>query len=254
MADEVQLRIHGEDTQPTLVYLPGLHGNWLLIDRFREALGGKVRFVEATYPPTREWSLEDFAAGMERALVSRGVTRGWLLGESFGSQIVWPILARNNFKAEGLVLAGGFVRHPLRLGVQLAERLCGELSLGLITRVLFGYATLSRWRFRRAPETADAIKKFVDGLTEADRQAAKHRLHLIKESDPCAMARQVELPVYALTGFFDPVVPWYWVRRWLRKNCSSLREYKVIWAADHNVLGRGAVVAAEQVLRWMGSK
>ena len=57
--------------------------------------------------------------------------------------------------------------------------------------------------------------------------------------------------MYALTGAIDPIVPWYQVRRWLRRNCPGLREYKVIWTADHNVLSTAPQAAAEQVVRWI---
>jgi len=247
----VELRVHGQPSQPTLIYLPGLHGNWTLVAGFRNALGGRVRFIEATYPPSLTWSLEDYAAGVERALQELGISRGWLLGESFSSQVVWPILARRKFEVEGLILAGGFVRHPTRWGVRLAERICGDISLTLITRILFGYARVARWRFRNSPETLAGIQEFISRLNETERQAAKHRLHLIAQNDPSKLARAVHVPVYALTGFFDPVVPWYWVQRWLKKNCGSLREYKIISRADHNVLGTGSVAAAQHVLRWM---
>jgi pimeloyl-ACP methyl ester carboxylesterase len=251
MPDQVTIRVSGDENQPTLVYLPGLHGNWTLVGNFRKALAGRVRFVETTYPPTLTWSLEDYAEGVERALEQCGIKEGWLMGESFSSQVVWPILKRGNFQVRGLILAGGFVRHPIRGAVRLAERVCGEISFGLITRILFGYAKISRWRFRHSPETLSGIQEFIAGLTEADRQAAKHRLHLIAQNDPCAIARETKVPVYALTGLFDPVVPWFWVRRWLKKNCAALREYKVIWHADHNVLGTGADVAADQVVSWI---
>jgi hypothetical protein len=59
------------------------------------------------------------------------------------------------------------------------------------------------------------------------------------------------LPIYAVTGLFDPIVPWYWVRRWLRKNCASLREYKVMFRADHNVLSTAANDTADLIVHWM---
>src|SRR5258708_12593168 len=92
MIEELQLRIHGSDSLPTLVYLPGLHGDWTLIGRFRNALAGRVRFVEVTYPRTLTWSLDDYAAGVETELSRRGVTRGWFLAESFTSQVLCPLL------------------------------------------------------------------------------------------------------------------------------------------------------------------
>jgi len=151
-----------------------------------------------------------------------------------------------------VILAGGFVQHPMRWGVCLAERFCGGIPLALLTRILFGYAKVARFRYRNAPETLAHIHEFIARRTELDREAAVHRLRLIAQNDPRPIARQVKLPVYALTGLVDPVVPWCFVRPWLKKNCPSLREYKIIGQADHNVLGTGSRPAAEQVLRWMG--
>ena len=86
MAEELQLRIHGDASLPSLIYLPSLHGDWTLIGGFRHALGGRARFVEVTYPRTLSWSLDDYAAAIETAMEQHGVTGGWLLGESYGSQ------------------------------------------------------------------------------------------------------------------------------------------------------------------------
>jgi len=253
MAENVQIRIHGPATLPALIYLPGLHGNWKLLGGFRRALAGRVCLVEFSYPSTLTWSLEDHAAAVERALAEHGIADGWLLGESFSSQVVWAMLARHEFNLTGVILVGGFVQHPLRWAARLAQRCCDDISFSLLRRVLFGYARVSRFRFRRSPETFAEIQGFIAALTPRDLQAAKHRLHLLAESDLCATAQQANVPVYALTGLFDPVVPWLWVRRWLRQNCPALREYKIIWRADHNVLGTAPDAAAEQVVRWMAN-
>ena len=162
MPDEIQIknsrRRHGAGI---LVYLPGLHGNWTLIPAFRNALAGRVRFVELSYPPTLTWSMEDYAAAVESTLALHGITAGWLLAESFSSQVVWRVLARDIFKAKGLILAGGFVRRPAQWGARLAERMVGDAPLSAIMRVLFGYARVSRLRFRRSPETTAGIREFV---------------------------------------------------------------------------------------------
>src|SRR5262245_31020358 len=230
MADEVRIRVHSANSEPTLIYLPGLHGNWTLIGRFRKALGARVRFVESAYPPTLTWSLDDLAAGVEEALARQGIHRGWLLAESFSSQVAWPILARGKLEVEGMILAGGFVRYPMRRIARLAQRFCRDVSFSLLTLILFGYAKAARWRFRNSPETQRGIEEFIANLTESERQAAEHRIHLVANSDLCAIAREAKIPVYALTGFFDPVVPWFGVRHWLKKHCPSLREYKVLFA------------------------
>ena len=237
MSEKLEMRVHGAAVLPTLIYLPGLHGDWTLVASFRRALAGRVRFGEVTYPRTLDWSLDDYSHGVETALAERGITRGWLLGESFSSQVVWSLLARKRFETQAVVLAGGFVRHPMRWGVRLAERFTGGISLDLLTRILFGYARVARFRYRHSPEVQANIQEFIARRTELDLKAAQHRLHLIARNDPRPIAQKANVPVYALTGLIDPVVPWCFVRPWLRKNCPTLRDYKIIWRADHNVLG-----------------
>lgn len=251
MEEEIQLRVHGQGDLPTLVYLPGLHGDWTLIGRFREALGKRARFVEITYPRTLSWSLDDYAAAIERELSRNKIRGAWLLAESFGSQIVWPLLGRNELKIGGVILAGGFVRHPVTWGVRLADRLLGRISLGMITGVLFGYARIARARFGRSTQMRKDVEEFIARRTPLDIQAAQHRLRLLAVHDPCGIASSTKVPIYALTGLFDPIVPWFWVRRWLRQNCPALREYKIIGRADHNVLGTAPRKSADQVMAWI---
>jgi len=253
MPEELQLRIHGDASLPTLIYLPGLHGDWTIIGGFRRALAGRVRFVELTYPRTLDWSLDDYAVAIEIALAKNGVTTGWLLGESYGSQIVWPLVARGNFPTQGVVLAGGFVKHPLHAAVRFAEIMAGRIPLRLIVWIIFSYAKIARFRFRRSPETLATIDEFVSRRTELDRRAAQHRLHLIAGNDPRETAMKTTLPLFCLTGFLDPIVPWPLVRRWLKQNCPALRDYKIIRRADHNVLGTASKESAEQILKWISS-
>jgi len=245
------MREHNGTASPTLVYLPGLHGDWTLIAGFRRALGNRVRFVETTYPRTTTWSLDDYAEGVEQALAQRGISEGWILGESFSSQVVWALVRRSKFGIKGVILSGGFVRHPIGWGVRLAEKVAGDMSLNLLTRLLFGYAKIARYRFRKSPEVVAGIHEFIARRTDQDRLAARHRLHLITQSDFDSTARQANIPVFAITGFFDPIVPWVFVRPWLRRNCPGLAEYKVVFTADHNVLGTAPDTSAEQILRWI---
>jgi pimeloyl-ACP methyl ester carboxylesterase len=250
--EEVAMLVHGADLGRTLIYLPGLHGDWTLIGRFRMALRGRVRFVEVTYPRTLTWSLEDYAEGVERALAEQGIKEGWLLAESFSSAVLWPMVARKRFGVQGVILAGGFVRHPMARGIKMAEWVSGAIPLALLTRILFGYARLARFHHRNSPETRANIEEFIARRTRLDEQAARHRLHLLTQSDPRPIARETGVPIYGIAGLFDPVVPWYFVRRWLKRNCPSLREYRVIRRSEHNVLGTAAETAAEQVVEWMG--
>jgi pimeloyl-ACP methyl ester carboxylesterase len=251
MPEELQLRIHGEASLPTLIYLPGLHGDWTLVGGFLQALNGRVRFVEITYPRTLVWSLDDYAAAIETALARKGIESGWLLGESFGSQPLWALVARGKFTAQGVILAGGFVKHPMRWSIWLAERLTGRMSNALFIWIIFSYAKIAKFRYRHSPGTLARIDEFIARRTDLDRRAAQHRLHLIAGFDPRSIVRETKLQVFGLSGILDPIVPWPFVRRWLKRNCPALRDYKIIKSADHNVLGTASKRAARQVLEWM---
>src|SRR5438876_5204853 len=171
MIDDLKMRVHGDPSLPTLVYLPGMHGDWTLVSSFRAAIASRVRFVEFTYPHTTMWSLDDYARGIEGMLLAKGIERGWLLGESFGSLPAWQLVGRFlnrpgaqyesrptpspsqegsqrsdptrqfpsleglgvgfsassvgepvGFQTQGLILAGGFVRHPVIWAVRMAGR------------------------------------------------------------------------------------------------------------------------------------
>jgi len=168
-----------------------------------------------------------------------------------GSSGASPHQAAKNFRIEGVILAGGFVKHPMRWAVRLAEKLTGRISAALFVRIVFGYAKIARFRYRRSPETLATIDEFIVRRTELDRRAAQHRLHLVAENDPRPIASQTRLPVFGLSGILDPIVPWPFTRRWLRNNCPALRDYKIIRRADHNVLSTAPMEAASQVLDWM---
>lgn len=282
MSDDLQIRVHGDATLPTLIYLPGLHGDWLLVTRFRLAVAGRVRFVEFTYPNTVTWSLADYAAAVEGKLREQGIAQGWVLAESFGSQVAWPLLARSRrgeeadtphatsttkpedsassprrlpgFRAEGLILAGGFAKHPWLAAVRATEWLLRRLPLAWLTAIVSGYAVVARWRFKQNPEVLAALREFKARWGEPLRHAAAHRVCLIAANDPCPLARAATLPVFHLTGVLDPVVPWPPVQRWLRRECPGWRANHVVWTADHNVLGTGTARAAARILAWMEAK
>lgn len=253
MEEKLELRIYGDASLPTLVYLPGMHGDWTLIGGFRSTIAGKVRFVEMNYPRTLTWSLDDYAAAIENALRENGITAGWLLGESFGSQPMWTMMARGRFQAHGVILAGGFVRYPGQWLMRFMEKFAGRLPSGIFVRVIFGYAKFARIRYRRSPETLATLDEFLARRrTESDRESAQHRLFLIARNDPRPAAMAAKVPIFALTGFWDPLVAWPRVRRWLRKNAPAFRDFVVVREADHNVLNTGTRESARRVLHWMG--
>jgi len=254
MEETLQLRVHPAPGAPTLVFLPGLHGDWTLVGNFRAALAGRVTFAEFTYPRSLTWSLPDYARAVAGALVAQGLDHGWLLAESFGSQVAWAMLAEPAlpFRVEGVVFAGGFIRYGQRWLVRLGERVFLRIPARGWQRPLRVYAAAVRWlRYREAPGRAD-LEEFVARRTELDKNAAAHRLRLIAEADWRTVAAQATVPLFHLAGFFDPIVPWWPQQRWLRRHCPAFRGARVIAASDHNVLGSAPQAAADQVLAWIG--
>jgi pimeloyl-ACP methyl ester carboxylesterase len=265
--ETLQIQITGDSAAPTVIYLPGLHGDWTLLSSFRAALGDRARLVEFTYPRTLTWTLAEYAREVSYALLDLGITNGWLLAESFGSQVAWQLLALERSRSEipgsaspmrtfhtaGLIVSAGFVKHPIPLIPKLGSIVVAGTPLVLVRQFLRLYALYARFRHRHAPETLLSVSEFVARRTELDRQAMTHRIRLIIQNDPRPIARTTCIPVYWLMGSVDPIVPWPWSYAWIRENCPGFLEGKLFWSADHNVLGTAPQLAAEQVVRWIGS-
>jgi pimeloyl-ACP methyl ester carboxylesterase len=139
----------------------------------------------------------------------------------------------------------------MRWAVRLSEIIFGRISMALLVWLIFSYGKIARLRYRYSPEVIADIDEFIVRRTDLDRRAAQHRLHLITANDPRPIARHTTLPVYYLSGGIDPIVPWPFVKRWLRKHCRAWRECKIIGTADHNILGTAPAKAASQILDWM---
>jgi pimeloyl-ACP methyl ester carboxylesterase len=238
-----------------------LHGDWTLLGPFRSALAGRARLVETTYPRRVDWSLDDYARGVETALVEHGITSGWIIGESFSSQVAWQLLARGQdedrgatsaFNACGLILVGGFVRHPWPWGVRVAHSGSHAVPMGLLRVLCKLYGRAARRRYCHCPETVAELDEFVvRRANEPDRRVITRRYHLIAGNDPRPVARQVTRPVYHLSGAWDPIVPWWQVRPWLKRHCPGFRASRIIWSGGHNVLLSAPAESAEQIMAWL---
>lgn len=253
--EPLQTRVRHPGANPTLVYLPGVQGDWTLVTAFSDALPPSVRFVEFTYPSTTEWSVADYASHLLAALRENGIAEGWLLAESFGSQVGWEILRQcrgdSSFKPLGIILAGGFVRHPWIPAAQMIRWLVPKVPWKVWSVVFAAYRRYARFRFRNCPVGNTMVEEFIARRTPKERLALEHRLELIIQNDPGPVARTTRLPVFSLTGLLDPLVPCWLVHRWLREHCPGYRELRVIKGADHNVLGTGGPAAVRQALKWI---
>ena len=258
MTESLQLRIHGAEPAPTLLYLPGLHGDWTLLGPFRAALGGAARLVETTYPRRPHWTLDDYAVALEAALSERGIGRVWLMGESFSSLVAWQLLSRreapsaNGLDVTGLILVGGFVRHPWPWGVRVAHGASRAVPLWLLKRLCVLYGRSACRRCGATPTVNGEIEEFVRRRTlAADREAVTSRYRLIRAADFRPLARRTRLPVFHLSGAVDPIVPWWQVAPWLKRNCPGFRVSRIVRRAGHNVLLDAPGESVRQILEWV---
>lgn len=257
------MQVQGTPTAPVLVYLPGLHGDWHYNAGFRQVLGGGVRLVEFAYPRDPNWKLADYVRELEGALSKHGIMEGWLLGESFGSQVAWGLVERAevqsaqnqpHFRPNGIILAGGFVRYPLIWGVRLVRGTHRSLPMVAVAALLRGYLRLLRWRHRRAPHVRQSLQEHQDFQSqELARQAILSRYDIILAHDHRPLAQRTRLPMFYLTGFWDLIVPWFLVQPWLRQNCPGYRGWRLVWNSEHNILGFQPKTSAEQIRAWMKS-
>lgn len=252
-AEQIRLRLHGPSSGTTIVYLPGLHGDWTLAASLRAALSTKMRFVEFTYPRTLEWSLQEYAAAVLNALHSAGIREGWVLAESFSSQVLWNIVSQlqsepSSFRLQGVIMAGGFIRYPAPWLLGPVKRILGSLAPAVWRGLFRAYASYSTFRHRRAPESKEAVAEFVGRRTPRDIAALLHRLDLVAQSNPAEIAGSVTFPVYVLSGVIDPIVPWWHTFGAFRRGCPAVRARKLVWPADHNVLGTEPRISSEWIL------
>jgi pimeloyl-ACP methyl ester carboxylesterase len=254
----LEVRVHGDRSKPCLIYLPGVHGDWTLFTSFRELAKEDFFVVEISYPRTLKWSMEDYGRAVAAAVEQLGISRAWVLAESYSSQVAWAWLklaqsGATPFRFEGLILAGGFVRYPFPWLVRAAGKFF-DVAPWRLWKILFCfYIWYSSFRHRNAPESASSAHEFVARRTKLDIAAMRHRLRLIYEYDPREIAAAATCPIYLLAGMIDPVVATWPVLRWLRKHCPAVRAHRIIWPADHNVLGTEPGKSLAQIAAWVQS-
>jgi pimeloyl-ACP methyl ester carboxylesterase len=253
---DIQIRLDGERSKLCLVYLPGVHGDWTLLTSFRDFAKERFFLVQITYPRTLRWTMEDYGKAVAGEIERLGIKSAWVLGESFSSQVAWAWLDRvqrgaSSFEFLGIILAGGFVRYPFSWVVRVG--ICFfDIAPWRLWKLLFWiYIRYSSFRHRHAPTSADAVHEFIARRTKLDIAAMRHRFTLIAGYDPRSIATTATCPIYLLAGTIDPIVPTWPVLRWLQENCSHFKGHRIIWPADHNVLGTEPEQSLNQIAAWV---
>lgn len=244
------IRIHGNPGGPTIVYLPGIHGDWSMIGDFRRQVLPHYCFVEFTYPRTTTWSLQQYGEAVLEKLAEHGVSHGWVIGESFGSQVAWKLLelqraAPEKFTPEGFILAGGFVHHLTVAGFTFfGKKIQLPLQKQFSLLRFFGRRILHRCL--KDPLVREEIAEFKARRSQLDRDAVWHRLVLSRENDLRPVAATTQIPVYCLSGLIDLAVIFPHTHYWLWRYCPGYRGARLLvnWelstlGSDHHILGHG---------------
>jgi pimeloyl-ACP methyl ester carboxylesterase len=248
--EQIEYQVSGPNDLPKLIYLPGLHGDWSLLSGFRANVYGSVQLIEMRYPNTRSWTINDYSNAIMKILFDINVNSGFILAESFGSQVAWALLA-NGYKPKAVILAGGFVRYPFISILKNVKLIFRAIPYSILRIMLKAYALISRLRYLNARENFDNMTEFLRLRTDENRLAACHRLELIKRCDFRDMISHTDIPIFYLSGFWDPIVPWPFVISWLKDNCNSFCASKILINADHLVLATAPKDSANLIINWI---
>ena len=155
MEEQLQLRVYGEASQPTLIYLPGLHGDWTLIAQF-PARDWQSCAVCGNYLPTHahlgRWATTPpmwNAPSRKKASPADGCSANLSARKLCGR---W-------WRADDLKSKASFSRADL-CGIPCAQEFVlqekhgrGNLPVSADTHHVWSAAKIARFRYRHSPET-----------------------------------------------------------------------------------------------------
>lgn len=244
--------------KPTLIYLPGLHGESSLFSGLHDAASGALQVEKIDYPRAGCQGVSELGEHVLQTLVRRGIRRGWVLAESFGSLVIWELVERifqstaHEFQVEGIILAGGFIRHPRPRMVARLRTLVGWVpDWAYRSAWHISGRLLATWYWRN-PGRVASVKEFVrHRCLPGDRSTLDQRAAWIVISDPRSSAAHFPGPVFQLSGGWDFIVPWGPVTRELQKITPGYRGRCLIWSANHGVLFEQPDACVKQILRWI---
>ena len=143
------------------------------------------------------------------------------------------------------------MKYPVPTSIRLAKAISRIIPWMAWRGVGWAYAQYAVFRYRHAQESLAALGEFLNRRTKTDITAAIHRLDVILESDPRDVAAKVGCPVHYLAGFWDPIVPCWLSRGWLKRHVPTYAGGETIFSSDHAVLASAPDASAQWTRRWM---
>ena len=176
-----------------VVVLPGMDGTGELLEDFVRSLSGDLEPLVIAYPPAQALGYPEL-----RALVRAQLPAGpfVLLAESFSGPIAVEIASGASSGLLGLVLAGTFVKAPIRVPRMLANVPFWRLPAKLLSWPMLGSWATPVWE-----------RRFADASAKVSPDAWRSRMRAVMSVDVTASLERVSVPTLYIRGRSDRVVP-----------------------------------------------
>lgn len=254
----VQIEVHETSTKENvIIILPGLHGDCSHLTSFLQEFNtSQVITVKYLSSKRNKNTIEEYADSLFCALSIINAREGFIIAESFGSQVAWrflELLKKNTapftFQVKALILAGGFLSHPFPRLVRLFSYLYGKARvswLNLAFRAYFGFVSKATGA-KKLPNTF-----FEERSSLQDQKALISRMELM-QNDFRKIAENIRCNVYLLVGFWDVIaVPWPLNYFYLNKYCPKFEaKWDYCFWGDHAVLYSEPKKSASIIKNWI---
>ena len=241
----------GDPSGPTIIYLPGVHGDWTAQSRARPLLSRDFHLVETAYPRVDSWSIDDFAGALKDLLDGLGIESAHIVGESFGSLVGWQFGIAHPDRVRSYTLVGGFARSPRFRVAAAAAAALKSIPTGMLESAIDLYVA-GKSALGEHRETFDT-GAYPATRTQRGLQATANRMSIIQRTDFRGLLHQVRFPVRYVGGARDIVVP---VRREIATLIAHLPPHcdfqsELLSGAAHNIIASHPRETVEQITRWV---
>ena len=183
----------------SIVLLPGMDGTGLLFGPLLRNLGGDVKAVAVSYPPTTPLSYEELLP-LVRSVLPREAPYV-LLGESFSGPLAVMLAAERPPNLKALLLAATFIRNPIRWIPGRAGALATPAIFRLSKPFVLAKALMSGHGSRNLMALINEAHSRVAPAVMAARARAILSVNVEAE------LKAVRAPIFLLRGASDMVVP-----------------------------------------------
>ena len=250
--DDLRYRISGEASSPTLLYLPGVHGDWTPQAAAAPILAEHFRLIETAYPKNPAWALSEFVAAVVRLLDRLKIPSTHLAAESFGSLVGQQFALEHPERVQSLTIVGGFTRAPDARMIRLTRLGLERLPTRLFEGGVDVYVALRRNRGALHPTPHQVDLPYDAVRTEAGRRATVRRFEIIGQTDLRPRLHELQLPVRYLGGEHDLIVP-------TKREIATLEELlpdsaafesHLIAKGPHMIIASHAEETVKRIVEW----